>query len=115
MAPKLILIDVQNNAMFITTYMEMHSNSYTIDNSVIFAFPSATSEKAPESALRPSFLSTFGMATDQGSKLGLGKNNAIICSYTNYQVCILLLYTFSLAKTLTKRSITLCGLKCSNS
>lgn len=69
----------------------MRSNSYTIDNSVIFAFPSATSEKAPESALRPSFLSTFGMATDQGSKLGLGKNNAIICSYTNYQVCILLL------------------------
>lgn len=69
----------------------MCSNSYTIDNSVIFAFPSATSEKAPESALRPSFLSTFGMATDQGSKLGLGKNNAIICSYTNYQVCILLL------------------------
>lgn len=89
----------------------MRSNSYIIDNSVIFAFPSATSEKAPESALRPSFLSTFGMATDQGSKLGLGKNNAIICSYTNYQVCILLLYNFSLVKSLTKRS----GLKCSNS
>lgn len=93
MAPKLFLIDVQNNVMLLlhSLYIEMRSNSYTIDNSVIFAFPSATSEKAPESALRPSFLSTFGMATDQGSKLGLGKNNAIICSYTNYQVCILLL------------------------
>ncbi|XP_054267787.1 ragulator complex protein LAMTOR3-A [Macrosteles quadrilineatus] len=46
----------------------------------------ASTDKAPESALRPNFLSTFGMATDQGSKLGLGKNNAVICLYTNYQV-----------------------------
>ncbi|XP_046673263.1 ragulator complex protein LAMTOR3-A [Homalodisca vitripennis] len=46
----------------------------------------ASSEKAPESALRPCFLSTFGMATDQGSKLGLGRNNAVICLYNNFQV-----------------------------
>uniref|UniRef100_A0A1B6KI02 Roadblock/LAMTOR2 domain-containing protein n=1 Tax=Graphocephala atropunctata TaxID=36148 RepID=A0A1B6KI02_9HEMI len=46
----------------------------------------ASSEKAPELALRPGFLSTFGMATDQGSKLGLGRNNAVICLYNNYQV-----------------------------
>jgi len=45
-----------------------------------------SNDKAPESALRPSFLSTFGMATDQGSKLGLGRNNVVICLYTNYQV-----------------------------
>ncbi|OXU30179.1 ragulator complex protein LAMTOR3-A [Nasonia vitripennis] len=43
-------------------------------------------EKAPELAMRASFLSTFGMATDQGSKLGLGKNNTIICMYSSYQV-----------------------------
>lgn len=43
-------------------------------------------EKAPELAMRPSFLSTFGMATDQGGKLGLGKNKAIICMYSTYQV-----------------------------
>jgi hypothetical protein len=36
--------------------------------------------------MRPSFLSTFGMATDQGGKLGLGKNKAIICMYSTYQV-----------------------------
>jgi hypothetical protein len=36
--------------------------------------------------MRPSFLSTFGMATDQGSKLGLGKNKALICMYSTYQV-----------------------------
>lgn len=43
-------------------------------------------EKAPDLAMRASFLSTFGMATDQASKLGLGKNNTIICMYSNYQV-----------------------------
>ncbi|KAG8331000.1 Ragulator complex protein lamtor3 [Homalodisca vitripennis] len=26
------------------------------------------------------------MATDQGSKLGLGRNNAVICLYNNFQV-----------------------------
>ncbi|XP_069699594.1 ragulator complex protein LAMTOR3-A [Periplaneta americana] len=43
-------------------------------------------DKAPELAMRPSFLSTFGMATDQGGKLGLGKNKALICMYSTYQV-----------------------------
>ncbi|XP_058795762.1 ragulator complex protein LAMTOR3-A [Phymastichus coffea] len=43
-------------------------------------------DKAPELAMRASFLSTFGMATDQGSKLGLGKNNTVICMYSSYQV-----------------------------
>ncbi|KAL6263457.1 hypothetical protein P5V15_006249 [Pogonomyrmex californicus] len=47
---------------------------------------SVANEKAPELATRASFLSTFGMATDQGSKLGLGKNKTIICMYSNYQV-----------------------------
>jgi len=47
---------------------------------------SVANEKAPELATRASFLSTFGMATDQGSKLGLGKNKIIICMYSNYQV-----------------------------
>lgn len=30
-------------------------------------------DNAPEHALRPGFLSTFALATDQGSKLGLSK------------------------------------------
>nr|CAD7401006.1 unnamed protein product [Timema cristinae] len=47
---------------------------------------SATTDKAPELAMRPNFLSTFAMATDQGGKLGLGKNKLVICSYSTYQV-----------------------------
>lgn len=43
-------------------------------------------EEAVELAMRPTFLSTFGMATDQGSKLGLGKNKLLICMYSSYQV-----------------------------
>lgn len=44
------------------------------------------SEKTPENALRPNFISTFGLAIDQGSKLGLGKTGTLICSYSQYQV-----------------------------
>ncbi|XP_046734081.1 ragulator complex protein LAMTOR3-A [Diprion similis] len=47
---------------------------------------SVSDEKAPELAMRASFLSTFGMATDQGSKLDLGKNKTIISIYSSYQV-----------------------------
>lgn len=36
--------------------------------------------------MRPSFLTTFGMATDQGGKLGLGKNRTLICMYSTFQV-----------------------------
>lgn len=43
-------------------------------------------DNAPEYALRPGFLSTFALATDQGSKLGLSKNKSIICYYNTYQV-----------------------------
>jgi mitogen-activated protein kinase kinase 1 interacting protein 1 len=43
-------------------------------------------DNAPELAMRPSFLSAFGTATDQGGKLGLGKNKYIICMYSTYQV-----------------------------
>ncbi|GAB6018844.1 hypothetical protein CHUAL_000505 [Chamberlinius hualienensis] len=45
-----------------------------------------TTEGTPELAIRPAFLSTFGMATDQASKMGLGRNRSIICSYSSYQV-----------------------------
>uniref|UniRef100_A0A8C6QQC9 Ragulator complex protein LAMTOR3 n=1 Tax=Nannospalax galili TaxID=1026970 RepID=A0A8C6QQC9_NANGA len=41
---------------------------------------------ALELALRPGFLSTFALAIDQGSKLGLSKNKSIICYYNTYQV-----------------------------
>ncbi|XP_012886191.1 PREDICTED: ragulator complex protein LAMTOR3-like [Dipodomys ordii] len=41
---------------------------------------------ALEHALRPGFLSTFALAADQGSKLGLSKNKSIICYYNTYQV-----------------------------
>ncbi|XP_065172589.1 ragulator complex protein LAMTOR3-A [Atheta coriaria] len=44
------------------------------------------SDKAPEVAMRPSFLSTFGLAIDQGGKLGLGKTKTLICTYSQYQV-----------------------------
>lgn len=37
-------------------------------------------------ATKPSFLATYTMATDQSSKLGLGKNQSIVCMYSNYQV-----------------------------
>lgn len=47
-------------------------------------------DNAPEYALRPAFLSTFALATDQGSKLGLSKNKSIICYYNTYQVLSLL-------------------------
>lgn len=36
--------------------------------------------------MRPSFISTFGMATDQGGKLCIGKNKSVICIYSTYQV-----------------------------
>jgi len=46
----------------------------------------AIKDQIPEMALRPSYLSTFAMATDQAGKLGVGKNNKIISIYSNYQV-----------------------------
>ncbi|XP_047108875.1 ragulator complex protein LAMTOR3 [Schistocerca piceifrons] len=45
-----------------------------------------SADSAPELAMRPSFLSTFSMATEQGGKLGLGKNKSLICMYSSYQV-----------------------------
>lgn len=48
----------------------------------------SSDDATPEVALatRPTFLATFTMATDQASKLGLGKNQSIVCMYSNYQV-----------------------------
>ncbi|XP_047467943.1 ragulator complex protein LAMTOR3 isoform X1 [Mugil cephalus] len=43
-------------------------------------------DNAPVHALRPGFLSTFALATDQGSKLGLSKNKSIISYYNTYQI-----------------------------
>lgn len=43
-------------------------------------------EKTPEFAMKSSFLSTFTNATDQSSKLGIGRNQTIVCIYSNYQV-----------------------------
>lgn len=47
---------------------------------------SVANEVAPELGMRTNFLSTFTMATEQGSKLGLRKNKSIICMYSSYQV-----------------------------
>lgn len=50
---------------------------------------SAKAEDAPPEinlATKPTFLATYTMATDQASKLGLGKNQSIVCMYSNYQV-----------------------------
>ncbi|XP_036615109.1 ragulator complex protein LAMTOR3-like [Trichosurus vulpecula] len=43
-------------------------------------------DNAPEHALRHGFLSTIALATNLGSKLGLSKNESIICYYDAYQV-----------------------------
>lgn len=43
-------------------------------------------DKTPDHAVKPTFIATFGLAIDQGSKLGLGKTNTLICSYSHYQV-----------------------------
>ncbi|CAG7716836.1 unnamed protein product [Allacma fusca] len=45
-----------------------------------------TEDSVPELALRMNFLSTFANATEQASKLGMGKNNRVISIYQNYQV-----------------------------
>ncbi|GAB0097911.1 Ragulator complex protein LAMTOR3 homolog [Sergentomyia squamirostris] len=47
---------------------------------------SVTGERVSDLALKATFLSTFTNATDQASKLGLGKNKNIICMYSNYQI-----------------------------
>lgn len=39
-------------------------------------------------ATKPSFIATYTMATDQASKLGLGKNQSIVCMYSNYTVIV---------------------------
>ncbi|XP_031624649.1 ragulator complex protein LAMTOR3 homolog [Contarinia nasturtii] len=50
------------------------------------------SAKADDAALeiglatKPTFLATYTMATDQAGKLGLGKNQSIVCMYSNYQI-----------------------------
>lgn len=52
---------------------------------------SSKNEDAPlEIALatKPTFLATYTMATDQASKLGLGKNQSIVCMFSNYQVIL---------------------------
>lgn len=51
-----------------------------------FHVSAVANDNAPVPALRPGFLSTFALATDQGSKLGLSKNKSIICYYNDYQV-----------------------------
>ena len=43
-------------------------------------------EQTPELALRPKFLSTFGMATEQASKLGLSTNRSLVSIYNTHQV-----------------------------
>lgn len=72
----------------------MHSTEIRVSDAVIDTVlkqkPSCSvpvaNDNAPEHALRPGFLSTFALATDQGSKLGLSKNKSIICYYNTYQV-----------------------------
>ncbi|KAJ8922326.1 hypothetical protein NQ315_004269 [Exocentrus adspersus] len=45
-----------------------------------------TSDKVPDQITRSNIVSTFSLAIDQGSKLGLGKTSTVICSYSQYQV-----------------------------
>jgi len=46
----------------------------------------ASKELAPELALRPTFLATGAMTSDQGGKLGIGKCRGVYCEYDNQQV-----------------------------
>lgn len=46
----------------------------------------AKNEGVSGSVLKPPFLGTFAIASEQASKLGLGKNKAIISYYTSHQV-----------------------------
>lgn len=43
-------------------------------------------DQVPEQALRHSFLSTFGTATEQANKLGLKQSKSVISMFKNYQV-----------------------------
>lgn len=58
----------------------------TSEMSCVFCLIVVNTDDAPEKAMRTSFLSTFGIATDQGGKLGLGKSKSIICMYSSFQV-----------------------------
>ena len=49
-------------------------------------FVEAKKEDISASVLKPPFLGTFSIASEQASKLGLGKNKAIISYYTTHQV-----------------------------
>ena len=46
----------------------------------------AKSERVSAGVLKPPFLGTFSIASEQASKLGLGKNRAIISYYSTHQV-----------------------------
>lgn len=60
-------------------------------------------EDAPEKAMRTSFLSTFGIATDQGGKLGLGKTKSVICMYSSYQVITCLVIKVNKMSSVNKK------------
>ena len=74
-----IKFQINNGTAFFVTVQELVLS---------FRF-AAVDEKCPELAMRPNFLTTFAMATDQSSKLGQGRNKTIICMYSSYQVSIL--------------------------
>jgi ragulator complex protein LAMTOR3 len=57
-----------------------------------------STDDAPDKAMRTNFLSTFGIATDQGGKLGLGKAKSMICMYENFQVTSSSLLTLKFPK-----------------
>merc|ERR1712168_997987 len=46
-------------------------------------------EQCLDNALKPRFLSTFGIATEQASKLGLQSNKSLVTIYNNFQVIFL--------------------------
>jgi len=46
----------------------------------------ANEELAPELAMRPTFLATTALTTDQAGKLGAGRCKTVVCEYENYQV-----------------------------
>lgn len=48
----------------------------------------AKHNKFPELGTRQPFLSTFSVANEQASKIGLGRNESIISIYNNHQVRI---------------------------
>ncbi|CAL1544559.1 unnamed protein product [Lymnaea stagnalis] len=61
----------------------LHAIAITDRDGVVIV--KVTGQMAPDPALRPPFLSVFGVMAEQASKMGIGSNKRIINYYSTYQ------------------------------